>query len=98
MSGGGGPGGHYGSMPYIYAYQPPPVSPYYVQSPHPQYMMPPMGHPPQMPAYSYGMPPTPVTMGGYPSPAPVGMRRAGSINAKIMSQVRNLVSFDQVFN
>ena len=62
---------------------PPPVAQCYVQSP--QYPM--LLNPPHMPTYQYGYPPSPVAaMGMGPAPYP-GLRRAGSINAKIMSQV-----------
>ena len=60
---------------------PPPVAPCYVQSP--QYPMPQY----YMPTYQYGVPPPPVAPMGPQYP---GLRRAGSINAKIMSQVSRL--------
>ena len=63
---------------------PPPVAPCYVQSP--QYPM--LLNPPHMPTYQYGYPPSPVAAMGMGPAAPYpGLRRAGSINAKIMSQV-----------
>lgn len=82
----GGYGG-YGSYP--------PVAPFYVQSP--QYPI--LTNPPNYPTYSYGIPPSPVLshhgFGGHhgQSPPMHGLRRAGSINAKIMSAVRGRVLF-----
>ena len=83
MYGGGsvysGPGayGGYGGYP-----PPPAVAPCYVQSPQYPVMM----QPQYMPAQQYGGPPHPAAGAAvYP-----GMRRAGSINAKIMSQVSEL--------
>ena len=64
---------------------PPPVAPCYVQSP--QYPM--LMNPHYMPTYQYGVPPSPVAAMGPQYP---GLRRAGSINAKIMSQVSRLES------
>ncbi len=64
----------------------PQVAPYYIQYPL-------LMNPPPMPTYQYGIPPSPVMMGGGGFPAldgyagPPSIRRAGSINAKIMSQV-----------
>ena len=85
MYGGGGsvysgPGayGGYGAYP-----PPPAVAPCYVQSP--QYPV--LLNPQYMPPYQYGVPSQPVAAAAMGTQYP-GMRRAGSINAKIMSQVR----------
>ena len=74
-----------GSAAYGGYLPPPPVAPCYVQSP--QYPM--LLNPSYMPTYQYGVPPSPVAAAGMGAPYP-GLRRAGSINAKIMSQVRRL--------
>ena len=56
-------------------------------------------NPPHLPTYSYGIPPSPLPFPGYPAPLlhshaslpmpgakqPPGLRRAGSINAKIFN-------------
>ena len=68
--------------------QPPPMTPYYVQSPPYPMLM----NPPHVPTYSYGIPPSPYMMGAHPMMGgphvkQPGLRRAGSINAKMMSAV-----------
>ena len=96
-SNGGGGGGNGGLLAAAahqpqfspYMQQPPPMAPYYMQSPAYPMLM----NPPPMPTYSYGVPPTPyaagmVPMMGHPRQQhQPGLRRAGSINAKMMSAV-----------